>query len=859
MLARGTIIGCGFTVNARAAAHAAAPAPSAARITMRAKLNHGTATFFGRTAERLRGAFNEWSSRAVPDCWEMGFLAIKSRRAGKAVSLSPSVFHSPRDGASPTLARVVTALLVAALAIACGPPPAPKTVVVAKAPPPLVVEHPRPRLPPPPEWTFWEPVEADVHVVDVPSVKLPLADADVTRLGPDAVAWTTQTPELIAQLLRDGSCVVPLQHPRKLGEYYVHLRELGIPYFITMDALFRLAHMTFSRVLADVEWRIMAPALASVLASLDARLAAESRNVGSDLAPAYALARGAVAVARALDSPAYAPPKDLAAIVAAETTRARNHIGPAKSDLFGVPLDYSAFAPSGGADVLDGVEEGAGASAAFTWLASAPFLVASRADAASSPTSVATARTHTRAAMILARLLVTDADPETRAKYTELSRARELIFGHTDDVSPAMLAIHVSRAGAALSDPRSFTNVVTVDRVRHALLAARKREVDDALTPALSVRLAGDERAEDAATLSALAFPSVGAFTGAPTAEGQSAPSTVRLGARALPTALDVAAWLGSDEARVALAAQGDDAYARYEAALSALGKRFDADDLATRHATPYASFVDAIAAYLRTSPADAFEPYAAGPSFRKQKLETSLAYYATLRHDAIAFTRAPIRAEPDLLRNRTATAPPAAFVEPHPEAIARVIAALEQLRRGLVHEKLLPTGGPADQILWRAIDMMRTALAAAIDETNDALFSLSLSASLAYLPTELAEWEALIDKTGDTELELAVDLHTDTAAARVRTLGTGPLEALHTIAREPGTGRLVHAVGAHVPAYEIVQPAALRLSDGAFRARLRAGSTPPRFAFTDAFRIDAAPPAPAPASSSAPAKSPAK
>jgi hypothetical protein len=133
---------------------------------------------------------------------------------------------------------------------------------------------------------------------------------------------------------------------------------------------------------------------------------------------------------------------------------------------------------------------------------------------------------------------------------------------------------------------------------------------------------------------------------------------------------------------------------------------------------------------------------------------------------------------------------------------------------------------------------MLRTALAAAVDATNDAAFSVSTSASLAYLPTALAEWEALVDKTGDTELELAADLHTDIGAARVRTLGTGALEALHAVVREPGSGRLIHAVGAHVPVYELIQPAALRLSDAAFRARLRAGSAPPRFAFTDAFRL---------------------
>jgi hypothetical protein len=350
--------------------------------------------------------------------------------------------------------------------------------------------------------------------------------------------------------------------------------------------------------------------------------------------------------------------------------------------------------------------------------------------------------------------------------------------------------------------------------------------------------------------LTALSFPEVGA----PTVEG-APPTTGTLppGLRTLPSALDVLSWLGSDEARIDLHARHADEFDRYDQTLSQLVRRFDADDLATRHATPYASLLDAIASYIKAAPADGFEPFAQGKAARKRKLETSLAYYASLRHDTVAFSRAPIDALPSVLKNRPATAPPATFVEPHPEAIAKLIAAILQLRKRLEAASLLPKDGLSDVLMDTAEELLRTSLAAAIAETNDTAFPQQLQADLAYFPTALAEWEAWLGKTNDPMLELSADIHTDLQGARVVTLATGPLEALHTIIREPDTGRMIHAVGAHWPVYELAQPATLRLSDVTWRARLGAGSTPPRFAFTTGFRVEpAAPPPTKPAAGAA-------
>lgn len=72
-----------------------------------------------------------------------------------------------------------------------------------------------------------------------------------------------------------------------------------MPYVVTLDALFVLAHHALSRALAEIEQREIAPLL-DVLARIDVRLAAEQKGAGVELAGGYRLARGVVAVARAI-------------------------------------------------------------------------------------------------------------------------------------------------------------------------------------------------------------------------------------------------------------------------------------------------------------------------------------------------------------------------------------------------------------------------------------------------------------------------------------------------------------------------------------------------------------------------------
>jgi hypothetical protein len=321
-------------------------------------------------------------------------------------------------------------------------------------------------------------------------------------------------------------------------------------------------------------------------------------------------------------------------------------------------------------------------------------------------------------------------------------------------------------------------------------------------------------------------------------------PATARDGLRALPTGLDVMAWLGAPDARAALHEAGDDAYERYEATLDRLEARRGPEDVTARHASLYASALDAIGTFVAPSAADSGQLGANGNAWRKRKLEAALVAWTEVRHDAITFTRLPLAKSgtADPAHSATATAP--AFVEPHPEAIAKLVALVRQTIRGLGQLNALPTESPVRALLAEVDDLLATALGIALREANDEPLSPQEESALASFPARFVALESRLALTGSADAPIAIDVHTDLGPARVLEQAVGFVDEAWVVMAEPRTHRSVLAIGAALPHYEFAQPAALRLTDIAWRARLQAGSAPARDAYSKAYVIEKTPPA---------------
>src|SRR5262249_20982934 len=158
-------------------------------------------------------------------------------------------------------------------------------------------------------------------------------------------------------------------------------------------------------------------------------------------------------------------------------------------------------------------------------------------------------------------------------------------------------------------DVQAIANVAKVDRLRHATVertpprlydgdaGARAPEGDTGgafLRATASARVFPPRATPDAEVLQGLVFPAGGQLADV------EAPETARDGVRALPSAVDVAAWLGANEARTILHESRNDAYAGFDAALTRLSARRPPDE--QRHASLYMTALDVLATMLAPS-----------------------------------------------------------------------------------------------------------------------------------------------------------------------------------------------------------------------------------------------------------------
>lgn len=741
----------------------------------------------------------------------------------------PAIVRGAITTAVPRLTRASLLAMFPALAWACEatPPPQPPPRPPAAAP----IPQP-PRLP---AWTYWEEVEVPL-VAGVPVAGLPI---DTTLLSRTPVAeerWSAAPQALRDAIRTRGFAITRPAHPAtRIGDFYAALRDDRVPWVITLDALFFVAHLALDRAHADVDALVIAPSMLALLRRLDVRLAEGSREAGPDMASAFLVARGVVGVALALAEPEYDPPAELAGLVEGETSRVLSHSAIGVSPWLGVPLDYSAMSPRGQADHD---EKHAGLFRAMAWLQGAALALEGRGeDDVRMPVDVATARTHARAALLLSRLVEHDVDAEAASAWGRIARAGDVLLGDADDTTPRDLESAASALGLDLRNADWFANVASVDRVRRATVRAHPAHVDDGaggayatmgLDPsrplgriAPTFRLVAPRFTPDSQVLQSLVFPMVGLLTRA------EPPPTSRDGRRTLPSALDIAAWLGSAEARAALHESGDDAYAGYADTLDRLGRSQPAPRSIDRHRTPYVSLLDTLETWVAASAGDRVQPSASTPEWRARKAAAALAAWTDLRHDAVAMARVQI---PDLHLAPGApgdTSVPI-FVEPHPEAIADLLAFVRQVSRALVADGAIAPAGPADVALQEAQELLWEALGVAAHEAADQPIPTAMLAALAAFPGRLRALEAALGTLGGADVPLVVDVHSDARSAAALEEGTGPVEELWVAMREPGTHREWLAVGASVPHFEMSQPAALRTTDASWAARVAQAEPPP-------------------------------
>lgn len=731
---------------------------------------------------------------------------------------------------------IAVAFTTAAIATSCAPA-APRSSTVLPAPRLAEAKARVRRAPAPPEW-FWEPVDADVRPPSRKAIDLPIAESSIAKLEGSARLWDTLGPEARDRLRRDGALVLGSglggaesagrqKRSQSMGAFYMHLREQRIPHIVTLEALFSLVHLGLVQALAHVEDVELAPALETLLEQLDARLRAESTGARTELQAGYRIARGVVAVARALaaaDAPhAYAPPPELAKIVAEERGNVEGHASATRSPLLGVTLDYARFAaPSSAARP--------GTFRALAWLAAAPLGLVARSEGAHTPAGVAGARTNARAAMLLARLCDRDVDATISATYTRVARLIAFVWGPPDDLSLTELDDLADAAGVDLTKLENIADVTRVDRLRTRALAGRTPALFDGSGSigrgGVNVRIFGGHAAADSVVLQSL----VGSSTGLAQESAAAAPiDRLRSGLRVLPSTLDVAAWLGAPEARALLRESNADAFDGYDTTLTNLQRvRSLLEQHGALHASVHGSLVDALIAWAN---AGAEGGASRSPAADRMRVESLLGSWTLVRHMGQAMARArPPRARPPTELRVTGAALPV-FVEPFPDVVARLVSAVRQARRGLEALGALEPSSSAATTLVELEDILRIALKGAEHHASDEGPSAEEATELASLPARIAKLE---DDASEEVGPIVAVVYSDPRSGRLLASATGKIEPALMLARDPTRDEPLLVVGAHIAHHEIsigVEPTpgvlhAVRpaLTDQSWRARLEKG-----------------------------------
>jgi hypothetical protein len=681
-------------------------------------------------------------------------------------------------------------------------------------------------------WPYWQPPSVELRPKpESREVRDP--SADLLWLASDE-RWRPVAAAIAARLRTARSVVHETTSPETgIGSFYEERRERGAPLVITLDVLFALSHLALASVAYEVEGSVMQTDLSTMLHRLDARLSAEAPRARPDLLEGYRVARTAVAVALALAEPTYVIPVELAEVASSEIALVRAHPGLRTSPLFGVPIDYGAFSPRG--PITSAADPRTGVFEAAQWLGEAPFVFVGRGEAGGVGIDLGAARGQARAALLLARLLVGDGDADAGMAFARMTRLDQFTLGDADDLSPRRAGDLARRAGVDLRGGDDIVDTFKLDRFRHA--AARDNLASeptvpqrgelgrDASTGSRTMRIVPLRASYDGRVMQRLVTPFLG-----PLMASDAGPLEAQ---RRMPSALDIGAWLGSTVARDALVTRGDFGYAGFESSLASLAERWRGGE-SPLHASVYGSWLESLATWLRPSSAERTDLHAQGATDDRRKLRTALVAWTFLRHDALAFAHEAPNGRPALSK---APKPSGGriFVELHPEAIASLLGTVRQLRFGLAALGVLREDTLSSAIATEVDNILALTLEASARETNDDASLAELEPELSRIPSRIATLEAW---AGSAATPVVIDVHLDAASGKVLEEGTGTLEEIFMHVRDPITRRSILAVGATIPHWELVESAANRLNDAAWRARIQEGRAPDRDGASEPDRI---------------------
>lgn len=669
--------------------------------------------------------------------------------------------------------------------------------------------------------------------LSAPQYALPLDRAAVANW--DEVCSTLSLNSEASSLLAENGFVVvdnPLApQGTDMVKPYASLKEEGVPVFVSADSLLHLYHIQFDDTLREVEEKT----LYDDLSSLDAALLNSSMAVyesAADGETKEAARRDAVyfGVAASLLAPTAAQvgtdgsfdaedlkkyqadvPAAIAPDVEAELALIRGHAGLAPSPLFTCDEDYSQYVPRGHYTRSEKLKN---YFLAMMWHGRMAFLVN---DTLVSPEE---ARLQTVAAAQVSTALADD--PALMEKWDRIYEVTAFYTGYADDLGPHD---YLAAMDKLFGGPKTEFSADEADALRRELMSYRTpaiysgtaytvaftpEEARAVLNGTQGFRFMGQRFFPDSYIFSELVYPYTGAFTGTGT------PFTLRDGGRAIPTALDVMALLGSGRAGAIMDETGDSSYEHYNAIASRLAGELPQNESAWNQNLAY-GWLYALKPLL-VDFGEGYPTFMQSEAWQEKELTTALASWTERRHDTILYAK-----QSYTLGKGMAYQPPeqevAGYVEPVPVFYHRLLALTSTTRQGL--DDL----GALDETSASRLRSLEGTLGRleniSVEELGGEALTADDEAFIRGVATSLDNMVVGVDADGTTTAVVA-DVHTDPYDNLVLEEGVGYVD-LAVVACPDADGRPFLAAGPVFSYYEFTVPLSERLTDEAWQERLAA------------------------------------
>ncbi len=306
---------------------------------------------------------------------------------------------------------------------------------------------------------------------------------------------------------------------------------------------------------------------------------------------------------------------------------------------------------------------------------------------------------------------------------------------------------------------------------------------------------------------------------------------------RGLPKGLDFFAAMGSDEAASLLNSMGENQYANFDSQSAKVKSQVGALGPDSWTQNLYWSWLYSFQPLI-VQKGSAYPPFMQTQAWARKDLQTALGSWTELKHDTILYAK-QVMAEmggggPDQI--------PHGYVEPNPEAYARLLALTQMTEAGLQSRNLLSdlTKGNLENL----ISQLKFLQDISQRELSGGKITDDEYQQIMYWGGTLEQFTlAAADTTGSDSRDLS-----DQKAALVADVATGTNDLQTLVALEEADGQptLIYvvlpdsperiAIGAVYSYYEFTVPPSGRLTDQQWQAQVEAGTNPAQPDWTKMF-----------------------